>query len=264
MELFEASRYRYVFPPDGDGVFCVGNVGECDGEARIPWNGSPSEPALVRALDVAPSAAQLRRPRLPEWLGDLPRLESLTVPAALIGLLGDGVPRTLVIHGEGETPVALPGHVRGILYVGSDLSRVVDPLPPLEFLRTEIDGLEGPREQLRALSTLRHLELVGVRNDDVLADIRSPLETLEIAGSGRRFSMAGLPPSLKVLRLNGIRAEIDCALLAGFDELDVLNSRKFANLDAILGIPRVRFVNCGNPFRGRPEFRERGFDVDYA
>ncbi|XVU29712.1 hypothetical protein ACQPZJ_22310 [Actinoplanes sp. CA-054009] len=264
MELFEASRYRYVYPPDGDGIFCVGNVGECDGQARIPWNGAPAEPALVKSLDVAPSAAQLRRPRLPGWLGELPNLESLTVPAALVGLLGDGVPRSLVIHGETEAPVAVPEHVRSILYVGCDLSRVVDPLPPLEFLRTEIDGLGGPREQLRALSTLRHLELVGVRNDDVLADIRSPLEALEIAGTGRRFPMTGLPPSLKALRLNGIRAEIDCSLLAGLDELDVLNSRKFANLDAILDIPRVRFVNCGSPFRGRPEFAERGFDVAYA
>ncbi|MEU8820102.1 hypothetical protein [Actinoplanes sp. NPDC048796] len=204
MELFEASRYRYVHPPDGDGYFCVGNAGECDGEARIPWNGAPTDPAKVRALDVAPSAAQLRRPRLPGFLGDLPHLESLTVPAALAGLLGDRVPRTLVIHGEGETPV------------------------------------------------------------DVLADIRSPLEVLEIAGTGRRFPMTGLPTGLRALRLNGVRAEIDCALLAGLQELDVLNSRTFVNLDAILDIPRVRFVNCGNPFRVRPEFAARGFDVAYA
>ncbi|SNY70261.1 hypothetical protein [Paractinoplanes atraurantiacus] len=43
-----------------------------------------------------------------------------------------------------------------------------------------------------------------------------------------------------------------------------MNSRTFVNLDALLGIPRVSFVNCGNPFRGRPEFAAKGFDVAYA
>ncbi|SNY70256.1 hypothetical protein [Paractinoplanes atraurantiacus] len=42
------------------------------------------------------------------------------------------------MHGEARIPVA--DHVRGILYAGPDLSRVVDPLPPLEYLRTEIGG----------------------------------------------------------------------------------------------------------------------------
>lgn len=259
-----------MYSPTGEGIYCVGNVVECDyltvdGATRIPWGKEPAPEDLdrIRCLDLVPSAAQLRRPKLPPYLADLPHLRSLSLPAAMVALLGDTVPPALVISGEAESPVTL-GEIESLLYVGTDLSRVVDPLPPVAFLRTLIGGRDKPREQLRSLTTLRHLELEDVRNDDVLADIRSPVEALEIAGTGRRFPMTGLPKSVKALRLNGVRAEIDCSLLTGLDELDVLNSRKFTNIDALLEIPSVRFLNCGNPFKGRPEFQDRGFDIAYA
>jgi hypothetical protein len=298
VDHFGASRYRYVYPPDRDGIFCVGNAAECDhltgdGAVRIAWGRSPvpGDEKKVRSLHLCPTVAQLRRPALPAFLPDLVNLESMVVPTPLLaGLSGSGVAeglRTLVVAHDHAYPtpatpfeLALPG-LRALMWSSPvdtpSLARVIDPLPPLEFLYANVSGDKAVLRQIHNLTTLRHLELADLKNVDVFDSIAAPLRALQIGRTGRDFPVAGLStvPTVEALRLNGVRAEVDCAVfrtLPELVELDVLNTRKVANIEALLDCPKlasIRFLDCGNPFKkeGKALFRSRGFarlDIDYS
>ncbi|MGW6441519.1 hypothetical protein [Lentzea sp. NPDC055074] len=295
LDLFGKSRARCLGPFDGDGVFCVGNADECDhytedGAVRIPWRGSPrpEDVARVRSLALCPTDAQLRKAVLPAYLPSLVNLESLTLPAPLVARLASPALTSLVIgNPDGRVPsaplaadTALPG-LRGLLWVSSyttpRLPQVVDPLPPLEFLRTNVSGDDAVLRQLGELPSLRHLELVDVKNADVVGHLVAPLRVLEIAGTGREFPVARLAavPTLESLRLNGIRAEIDCAVFPALPELvqlTVLNSKRIVNVEALLDCPKlakIMVVDCGNPFKkdGKALFGSAGFaelDIAYS
>ncbi|MEU3647245.1 hypothetical protein AB0E59_27950 [Lentzea sp. NPDC034063] len=294
VDLFGSSRARYLGPIDGDGVFCVGNATECDhytedGAVRIPWGRSPrpEDMARIRSLALCPTAAQLRRAVLPAYLPDLVNLESLTLPAPLVAHLTSPALRSLVIgNDDGQVPsvpladTAVPG-LRALMWVSSHttprLPQVVDPLPPLEFLRTNVTGDDAVLRQLEGLPALRHLELVDLKNVDFVDHLVAPLRVLEIAGTGRDFAVARLAaiPTLEAVRLNGIRAEIDCTVfqaLPGLVQLTVLNSKRIANVEALLDCPELAnivFVNCGNPFKkdGKALFKSKAFanlDIDYS
>jgi hypothetical protein len=292
---FAESRDRYLGSLGGAGVFCVGNAAECDhytddGAVRLPWGGTPRQEDLARIRDLAlcPTSAQLATAALPAYLPDLVNLESLTLPAPLAVRLTASRVTTLVIgNDDGLVPsaplaaeVAVPG-LRALMWVSSlttpSLPQVVDPLPPLEFLHTTVHGDEAVLRQLEGLTSLRHLELVDLRNVDVFGHLSAPLHALEIAGTGRDFPVARLTsvPTLAALRLNGVRAEIDCAVfrdLPGLAALTVLNSKRIANVEALLDcreLASVTFVNCGNPFgkEGKALFAAKGFahlDIAYS
>lgn len=285
MDVFGDSRYRYVYPPTGDGIFQAGGIVD-EGEERIPWNARTiAAPERVRSLHLEPSKARLRDPRLPAYVETLRNLESLGVPTPFVPLVRDLDVRTLVVrhsheYGIPSSPVSISPGVRGLMWVTSvhppSLAQVIDPLPPLEFLRTNISGNRAVAERIGGLTTLRHLEVVDLGNREVL--VRSPLRALELGGTGRDFPLGrvvGGIGTLEALRLNGVRADIDGAVLRTLPklvELTVLNSKRFLNLDALLDCPKlasVTFVNCGNPFKkqGRARFAERGFahlDIKFA
>jgi hypothetical protein len=157
------------------------------------------------------------------------------------------------------------------------LPRIVDPLPPLEFLLTNVTGDPAVLRQVRSLPTLRHLELIDSKNVDVFEHIRAPLRVLELSRTGRDFPIhrVSAVPTLEALRLNGVRAEIDCAVflaLPGLVELNVLNCPRIVNVEALLEHPRlaaISFLSCGNPFKkeGKALLRSRGFahlDIDWS
>lgn len=291
MSHFATSRYRYVYPPTGDGIFCAGTA--VDDMARISWGRAPEDPAAVRSLYLHPTVARLRRPALPRFLPELVNLESLRLPTPLVARLTPGAVgsslRTLVISHDHTHPVpvkpldlgrAVPG-LRALMWVTSvappSLAQVVDPLPPLEFLHTNVSGNRAVLRQIGKLTTLRHLELSSVGNADIFDHLAAPLQTLEIAGTGRDFPIGRLAaaPTLQTVRLNGVRADVDCAVfraLPDLVEVDILHTRRSHNIEALLECPRlttVRFLNCGNPFkRGRKAlFEAAGFDhldIDFA
>jgi hypothetical protein len=297
---FEMSRYRYLYPPDGPGIFAVGNATECDhltvdGGIRIRWGGSPrpEDVEKIRSLHLSPTVAQLRRPRLPSFLPSLVNLESMVVPTPLVPFLtSDGVGgnlRTLVVSSDHRYPVpatpfdaaaVLPG-LRALMWnsgiTAPRLPQVVDPLPPLEFLLTNVTGDPAVLRQVEFLTDLRHLELIDSKNVDVFGHIRAPLRALELSGTGRDFPIHRLSvvPTLRALRLNTVRTEIDCALFAALPELvdlTVLNCPRVVNVEALLDHPRltsIRFLSCRNPFKkeGKALFKSRGFarlDIDYS
>lgn len=295
VDLFGTSRARYLGPIDGDGIFCVGNAAECDhhtedGAVRIPWGRSPrpEDMARIRSLALCPTAAQLRKAVLPAYLPGLVNLESLTTPAPLLAHLTSPTLTSLVIgNDDGHTPstplaadTALPG-LRALMWVSSyttpRLPQVVDPLPPLEFLHTNVTGDDAVLRQLEDLPALRHLELVDLKNADVVDHLVAPLRVLEIGGTGRDFPVARLAaiPTLQAVRLNGVRAEIDCTVfqaLPDLVQLTVLNSKRIVNVEALLDCPKlanIMFLNCGNPFKknGKALFESKGFanlDIGYS
>lgn len=290
MTSFEASRYSYIYPPAGEGIFAVGNAAECDGfdgAVRIPWGRAPrpEDVPKVRSLHLCPTETQLRKARLPEYLPDLVNLESLSVPTPLVpGLASAGIRTLLVVnHGPAaplDAAAALPG-LRALMWISSlttpRLPQVVDPLPPLEFLATNVSGDPEVLRQLRSLPSLRHLELIDIKNADVFEHIRAPLRALELSSTGRDFpfhKVSGLP-TLEALRLKYVRSEVDCAVFAslpGLVDLDVISCRRIVNFEALLDHPtlaRVQFLDCGNPFKkeGKALLRSRGFahlDVDFS
>ncbi|WP_394618647.1 hypothetical protein JNUCC0626_05970 [Lentzea sp. JNUCC 0626] len=295
VDVFSASRERYLGPFGGDGVFCVGNADECDhytedGAVRIPWGRAPrpEDKARIRSLALCPTPAQLSKAVLPAYLPDLVNLSSLTVPARLLAHLKSSTLTSLVIgNDDGQAPplplaadTALPA-LRGLLWVSSfttpRLPQVVDPLPPLKFLRTNVSGDVAVLRQLATLPSLRHLEVVDVKNFDVVDHLVAPLQALEIGGTGRDFPVARLAaiPTLESLRLNGVRAEIDCSVfpaLPDLSQLTILNSKRIVNVEALLECPKlasIMVVDCGNPFKkaGKKLFEAHGFaelDIKYS
>ncbi|OZV77319.1 hypothetical protein CA850_24205 [Micromonospora echinospora] len=298
--VFSDSRYRHLYPPDGEGIYGVGNVDECDhltvdGAGRIGWNRrpTPDDVTRMRSLHLCPSPAQLRRPALPPWLATLPALRSLALPVTLLPLLDrDRVPpglATLIVghdagHPAPATPVDLADALPGLcaLLVVSAAPRpgpadLIGPLPALEFLATPLHRQRRMLDRVAELDTLRHLELSHLGDLDVFPRLTVPLRALELAGTGRAFPIDGLRgmPTVAALRLNSIGAEIDCAIFRDLPELTdltVLNSRRLRNVEALLDCPKLAHltvVNCRDAFGAatRALFRERGFarlDVDYA
>ncbi|MET9229919.1 hypothetical protein [Lentzea sp. NPDC003310] len=295
VDVFGASRERHLGPFDGDGIFCVGNADECDhltedGAVRIPWRGRPrpDDVARIRSLALCPTTAQLSRAVLPAYLPDLVNLRSLTLPAPLVADLTSPTLKSLVVHNaDGRAPTAplaadtaLPG-LRALMWVTSctapRLPQVVGPLPPLEFLRTNVSGAAAVLRQLENLPSLWHLELADLKNVDVVDHLAAPLRVLEIGGTGRDFPVDRIAaiPTLEALRLNGVRAEIDCAVFTALPDLvqlTVLNSKRIVNVEALLECPKlanVVVVDCGNPFgkEGKALFESHGFahlSIDYA
>ncbi|WDZ85569.1 hypothetical protein [Micromonospora cathayae] len=297
---FTDSRYRHLYAPDGEGIYGVGNVDECDhltadGAGRIAWNRRPDPDELprMRSVHLCPTPAQLRRPALPRWLAAVPELQTLAVPVPLLPLLGPAtVPTdlaTLVVshyseHPEPDSPAdladALPG-LRALLVVSSvprpGPADLIGPLPRLRFLATPVHRQRRMLDRVAELDTLDHLELSHLGDLDVFDHLRAPLRALELAGTGRAFPIDRLRElsTVTALRLNSIGAELDCAIFRDLPELTdltVLNSRRVRNVEALVDCPKlahVTFVDCRDPFGApaRALLTERGFatlDIDYA
>jgi hypothetical protein len=114
------------------------------------------------------------------------------------------------------------------------------------------------------------VQIEGLRDWPVFDHIKHlPLVSLDIAGTDKKFAVRGLTSleSLKFVRLNSVRAELDCALfteLPRLEEIVVLNSKNVINAKALLECPSLKsidFLDCNNPFKGvAQKFQEHGFE----
>ena len=104
-------------------------------------------------------------------------------------------------------------------------------------------------------------------NENVFDFIGSPLKAMSIVDAGGGFPIANIPGSVELLWLNNLRCELDCAMLASLPrlrEVNLLNSRKIANIEALLEsrtLESVQFINCGKPFTR--ELKQRFQAKDY-
>lgn len=295
---FQTSRDKYLNPRI-TGVACVGSKSECrllldEGAAHVKWGQTPERLEQINALYLMPTPAQVKKPKLPEFLPELSGARRLVLPAPLLTTLTPKTapPKlvTLLVDLDGRftaegkqlprwpDELVLP-KLRGLMFTGTYASSGAWPklgvtprhVPGLEFFHSDVDSKGEVIDAVARFESLRHLELGGIGNFDNLFEVApAQLEILQVGGSKLKFLLAGITRlrKLQALRLNTIKTEIDCRLLCQLPdlvELDVLNSKRISNVEALLECPslrRVSFLDCGGPFN-KPlcqRFEDHGFD----
>lgn len=244
-----------------------------DAESPATWIRWGTRPEVdlgsIRRLDLAPSAPHLKDATLPELVTELPALEVLSLPLAMVPALGSrplpGNTRLLVItHDEARLrplearklrwpDVTLP-QVRG-LFFGSEGTEDLWPglgipaaaLPGLEYLRTDVDRAGKVLEQLDRFGGLRMAELFDVRDHDPFAHLPPTLTDLAINTTGRSFSFSGMArlEALVTLQVVGMRCELDCEVfrsLPNLREANVSGPGRIKNGRVLAALPQTRFV----------------------
>lgn len=263
---------------------------------RLNWNATPSDAELqelaheVEDVLLYPSPYQIRKPRLPPYLGRLTRAWFLDMPVPLLTMLrADTLPalRTMRLNfhehytdwGK-QVPrwpkdLVLP-NLRGLIadpdYVERwpDLQVRATNVPSVQFLEVRIDRGGKALEAIAELGGIRHLNLANVRNHSGLfAAAPAGLGHLHINGTGRDLSIAGITrlTALRSLALWNARCEIDCRILAKLprlEQLSLFGSSKLTHVGALLKCPELAWlwvVACKEPFKGplAKRFEARGF-----
>ncbi|NVB37014.1 hypothetical protein G6O69_04175 [Pseudenhygromyxa sp. WMMC2535] len=297
--FLDSDRARYV-DPSSEGLACTGSKSACrflidEGAAHAPWGEPPDALAELRVLHLLPPARTLKKPALPDYLPQATALRRLAMPAPLVAALDDParLPPSLstlqldfdpALLERGPKPLRWPQaslpDLRGLYFVGPSQSttRWIDlglqpaQVPGLEFLSCELDPAGQVRSAVAEFASLRHVELADIANhSDIFDDLPKHIEALSLRTSKLKFSLAGLVRLTRIrgLRLNAIRTEIDCGMLASLpalEQLVVLNSKKLTKLDALLEAPELTHLSvlhCGRPFKKELEarFEAKGFEV---
>ena len=267
--------------------FCVGSAQSCTafaegGAIRVPWGERP-EPARqrdARSLILKPSAKALRDTAPPAWLRELTALEHLFMPSTMVrGLQPDALPASLVgltlqnvagaraALGKDDprwpAAVSLP-NVKALRLLdepGAEQSKTLlglsaTNLPALEYVECLVHRSVGRLDAIRTFPRLQFAWLEFVRSYDIVEYIGGPVRALSLVSADAKFPFEHLSrlDTTELLRLNGMACVVDCAVLTALPrlrELTVYNSKKFANLEALLACERlesIEFVNCGRPF----------------
>ena len=301
--LLSADRARYT-EPHGHCALLVGaanRFADDAGATRVAWGKAPPSPESVVHVHLEPSASQLGKGRLPEWLLSLPALRSLTAPAAYLGPASESgllerlttltatydrehvaaVDRAMLRWPEGAV-----SSLRALLRVGlvsqsqvpwSDVGLTAAQVPSLEYLRIELDKSGEALPAFAAATRLQHLEAHTVGDADVFSCAPEGLRFVHLNGVGLKapFDSVRRLQALESLMIVGYRADADCATLASLPsltELCVMNAKKLRNVDALVemqGLRSLQVVNCGRPFSKelKARLQSRGLvhlNIDYA
>jgi hypothetical protein len=259
----------------------VGNANRfaaAEGATRVAWAKPPPDPAAVRHLHLEPTAAQVGRAKLPEWVVALPALDSLVIPAAFLpdaaerGVLPRLRALSVIYDAERVGPPALlrwpdadlPA-LRSLSLVGLGATSGVEwsavgvtaaRTPGLEFLRVDVDRAGQVLAAFADAETLLHAELDGVKDHDALSQLPAGLIHLRLGGGGPKAPFAGITrfPRLATLNVLNGRFELDCALLSQLPtlrEVCLWGTKKLRNADALISLPTLeslQAVDCGRPF----------------
>ncbi|WP_022822336.1 hypothetical protein [Hymenobacter norwichensis] len=301
------TQSKSTYGPTTHGVYCLGSKSECshleeDGAVRLNWGKTPEPEQLanIQSLYLLPTTVQLAKsPHLPDFIRKLGQLRFLELPLPLaLTLQPDALPASLesltLLHWEQYAgglnikDARWPGLTLTGLKSFSILSGFGAPelpsllgvsnevFPQLEHLSCRLDKKGEVLAQLADFTSLRHLELEFAYNHNIFASINSPLQSLSLEGANKEFPLARITviPTLELLWLNGIKADINCALfqaLPNLREISVLNSKKVANAQELLQCPKLEsiyFLDCGNPFKGvKNQFQEAKYemlDIDFS
>ena len=150
-------------------------------------------------------------------------------------------------------------------------------LPSLKYLGFAFSN-KDELETFGRFTALTDLEISNLRDFPIFEHIEHlPLFSLDLTGTNNKFEIAGIKKlkTLKYVRLNGVRSEIDCRLfteLPELTELVVLNSKKILNIEALLdckNLVSISFLDCADPFKKgiAGKFDEDDyeiFDIKYA
>lgn len=306
MNYLTQRKWSY-FHPSKEFCYCSGTKALCqdledDGYTPIPWDASAKNLPIqkIKLLHLEATRQQLKKAVLPGFVAELSRLEHAVFdihflnqrnaeafPQSLRSLI---LSRNLEHDYLAEQLHALHIHwpeksfkkLEALLFIAyEEKENLVENLsetifPKLRFLSFDISQ-KSELNVFGRFTKLTDLEINGLRDYPIFDHIKHlPLVSLDLGGSGKKFPVQGITSlkSLKFLRMNGIRAEIDCRLftkLPKLEEVVILNSKNITYIEALLDCPKltsIDFLDCKNPFRGVAEkFRERGFkhlDIKYA
>jgi hypothetical protein len=306
MSYIGGRKWSY-FHPANQFCYCSGSKTACqdlasEGYSFIPWNANAQNLPLenIKLLHLEPTKEQLKKAVLPSFTAELSRLKHAVFEINFLKKLGSksltSSLRSLVlsrnlayrdlleqlIADQIIWPTQSFKKLEALLIIADEekdkLMEDISPsiLPALRFLGFSLSK-KSQLNVFKQFSNLTDLEITGLQDYplfDYIAHL--PLVTLDLGGSSKKFLVQGLASlkSLEFVRINSIRAEIDCGLftaLPHLKEIVILNSKNIRNVEALLDCPNLKsidFLDCKNPFKGvAKKFHERGFehlDIAYA
>jgi hypothetical protein len=299
-------KWSYFHPPEKF-RYCSGSKSACqdlqtEGYTFIPWNAQAQNLPIknIKLLHLEPTKEQLKKAVLPSFMFELSRLEHAVfelnflknletkpLPSSLRSLvLSRNLAYSDLLEQLIADQVSWSHHsfrkLEALLIIADEekdkLFEDISPtiLPNLRFLEFSLSK-KSQLSVFKQFSNLTDLEITGLQDYPIFEYITHlPLVSLNLGGSSKKFSVQGLASlkSLEFIRLNGVRAEIDCQLftaLPNLKEVVILNSKNIRNVEALLHCPNLKsadFLDCNNPFKGvARKFHERGFehlDIAYA
>lgn len=307
---FITQRKQSFFQTEKEFCYCTGAkkiYGDDyreDGYGFIGWDAHVSEIPVekVRLLMLLPSKPQLKKAALPDFIGKLSNLEHIVFdinflkkeqverlpPSVDSIILSRNLAYADLLKALTENKIEWNEDVRlenlgALLIIGDEektriTTRIsAENLPSLKFLGFTFSS-KDELETFRRFNALTDLELSNLRDLPIFEHIEHlPLLSLDITGANNKFDIAGAKrlKTLRHLRLNGVRSEVDCRLFAELPELTelvVLNSKKVLNVGALLDCKKlisISFLDCANPFKKEVarRFDQRAyeiFDIEYA
>lgn len=290
--------------------FCCGSKRECAALAEdenfktIDWNAdvSASDIDKIKLLFVEATKAQLKKAELPPFVDGLEKLENITFDLSFLrNLKQNSLPVSLrsltltrnldypeIIDALEDDPVEWNGEIilknlEAIKLIADDEKTGVietiskDVFPSLKFLAFDVSE-EEELEVFERFSALTDVELLYIKDYDVFSKLgHLPLVSLDLGGTNNKFDLSGIEKikSLKFVRLNSIRSEIDCRVFKSLPELKelvILNSKKIVNIESLLECPNlvsIEFLDCNDPFKKgiAEKFMSKKYellDIDFA
>ncbi len=309
MKLITQRKQAYFHPPEQN-KYCSGakkvfeDDYEDDGYNFIEWNAQASDLPIekIKLLALVPGKPQLKKAVFPDYVSELSSLEHIVfdisflknkqaekLPASLRSLILSrnlaylDVLKDLVKNKiEWDESVRLEKLEALLINAEEEKDEITSRIsqenfPELKYLGFRFTD-KSELNVFKRFSKLSDLELRDLRDYPIFEHIEHlPLISLDITGANNKFELSGIKniETLKYLRLNGIRAEIDCQIftdLPDLTELVILNSKKILNIEALLdckNLVNISFLDCGNPFKKGvgDKFKERNYemlDIKYA
>jgi hypothetical protein len=305
---FITSRKWSFFQPSEEFWYCCGSKKvyeedyKEDGYNFLEWETPIGELPIerIKLLNLAPSKPHLKKAVFPKFTPDLTNLEHILfdlhflrngqisqIPTSVISMIlsrslgfPDLAKDLLGNKVEWDENMCLE-NLESLLFI-ADQDRITNKISEKHFPKLSYLGFKFSNDEelnlFKRFSKLVDLELSNLQDFPLFEYIdHLPLFSLDIVGANNKFdiSKVGDLKTLNLLRLNGIRSEIDCQIFTELPELTeivILNSKKVVNVEALLECKKlnsISFLDCGNPFKkgGSDKFADTEYeilDIKYA
>lgn len=290
--------------------FCCGSKRECaelvedENFTAIDWNADASDLEIekIKLLFVEATKAQLKKAELPPFVSGLDKLENTAFDLSFLrNLKPDSLPDSLrsltltrnldyedILDELVDDPVEwnkeiILKNLEAIKLIADDEKTSVietiskEVFPSLKFLAFDVSE-ESELDVFQDFSALTDVELLYIKDYDVFSKLEHlPLISLDLGGTNNKFDLSGIEriKSLKFVRLNSVRSEIDCRIFKNLPELKeliILNSKKIVNVEALLectNLVSIEFLDCNDPFKKgiAEKFKSKNYellDIEYA
>jgi hypothetical protein len=267
--------------------YCIGSKQNTsrfieDGAINLPWGAKLDESKIqnIKALRLVPGRKQTESATVPAYLKDMVALEFLSMPLSfVVDLSQSSLPdslTSLMLINSGDCleyfkkkkfcwPSVVLSKLRALQFFDFGGAPKLDALmglsghslPSLKFFEYSINKSEKELETIADFRGLEFLALELVSNFDIFKYINSHLKALSIASANSKFPLDNIAnlKNLEFLWINNLKCEIDCEIftsLTNLKELNVLNTSKIRNVDALLACKKltsIQFIRCGRPFK---------------